>query len=383
MRGITQRVVAVPALAALAMVVLLAACSGPAPTAPVAAPTKAPAAAATSAPAAAAPSSAPAASAPTSAPAASTTKYKPMTARIGHVGEAGSLLELDAQDFAQKVAERSGGAIKIQVFGSSQLGKQTELDQQVQLGALEMGIPSSDMVSIVGEFSIFDLPSIFKDRAQVKAAVEGPMGQTLADLAAKKNMVMLGYWENGFRVMTNNKRPIKTPADLKGLKIRVPPSDVRVKMFKLWGANPGPLDFSEVFSALQTGVFDGQENPYAQITSAKFYEVQKYLSVTNHVYTPTYLVASPKWFNSLDDATKKLLLDTAKEVGDDSRARGAKMDEDGQKLVESKGMQVNTDVDTKAFADMAAPLLTDFQNKYGDSGKKLLDELKQSTQSVP
>ncbi len=364
MRGISQRAVAVPAIAALAMVVLLAACSAPAATAPAAAPTKAPAAA------------------PTSAPAASTTKYKPMTARIGHVGEAGSLMELDAQDFAKKVADRSGGAIKIQVFGSSQLGKQTELDQQVQLGSLEMGIPSSDMVSIVGQYSIFDLPSIFKDRAQVKAAVEGPMGKTLSDLAAKKNMIVLGYWENGFRVMTNNKHPIHTPADLKGLKIRVPPNDVRVKMFKLWGANPGPLSFGELFSALQTGVYDGQENPYAQITSDKLYEVQKYLSVTNHVYTPTYLVASPKWFNGLDDATKKLLLDTAKEVGDDSRARGAKSDEDGAKLVESKGMKVNTDVDTKAFADMAAPLLTDFEKKYGATGKQLLDELKTSTQSV-
>ncbi len=303
-----------------------------------------------------------------------------MTARIGHVGEAGSLMEQDSNDFAKLVGERSGGAIKIQVFGSSQLGKQEEMNQQVQLGALEMDVPSSDMVSVVGEFSIFDMPSIFKDRAQVKKAVEGPLGQDLTALAAKKNMVILGYWENGFRVMTDNKGPIKTPADLKGLKIRVPPSDVRVQMFKLWGANPGPLSFSEVFSALQTGVFDGQENPYAQITSAKFYEVQKYLSVTNHVYTPTYLAASPKWFNSLDDATKKLLTDTAKEVGDNSRARGAKMDEDGRKLVESKGMKVNTDVDTKAFKDAATPLFDSFKKKYGAAGQKLLDELNQATQ---
>ena len=303
-----------------------------------------------------------------------------MTARIGHVGEAGSLMEQDSNDFAKLVGERSGGAIKIQVFGSSQLGKQEEMNQQVQLGALEMDVPSSDMVSVVGEFSIFDMPSIFKDRAQVKKAVEGPLGQDLTALAAKKNMVILGYWENGFRVMTDNKGPIKTPADLKGLKIRVPPSDVRVQMFKLWGANPGPLSFSEVFSALQTGVFDGQENPYAQITSAKFYEVQKYLSVTNHVYTPTYLAASPKWVNSLDDATKKLLTDTAKEVGDNSRARGAKMDEDGRKLVESKGMKVNTDVDTKAFKDAATPLFDSFKKKYGAAGQKLLDELNQATQ---
>lgn len=375
----TRRAFAASVVALLAVAALLVACSSPAAApAPTSAPAKA-APAATSAPAAAAP----AAAAPTKAPAAAAapaTQYKPMTARIGHVGEAGSLMEQDSNDFAKLVGERSGGAIKIQVFGSSQLGKQEEMNQQVQLGALEMDVPSSDMVSVVGEFSIFDMPSIFKDRAQVKKAVEGPLGQDLTALAAKKNMVILGYWENGFRVMTDNKGPIKTPADLKGLKIRVPPSDVRVQMFKLWGANPGPLSFSEVFSALQTGVFDGQENPYAQITSAKFYEVQKYLSVTNHVYTPTYLAASPKWFNSLDDATKKLLTDTAKEVGDNSRARGAKMDEDGRKLVESKGMKVNTDVDTKAFKDAATPLFDSFKKKYGAAGQKLLDELNQATQ---
>jgi tripartite ATP-independent transporter DctP family solute receptor len=367
--------------ALVAVIALVGGCSSTPAAAPTAAPaaaTKAPAAAPTSAPAAAA-TKAPAA-APTTAAAAPSTEYTKTSARIGHTGEVDSLLEQDAQDFAKLVGERSGGAVQIKTYPSSQLGKQQELDQQVQLGSLEMGIPSSDMVSVVGEFSIFDMPSIFKDRAQVKKAVEGPLGQELTALAAKKNMIILGYWENGFRVMTDNKGPIRTPADLKGLKIRVPPNDARVQMFKLWGANPGPLSFSEVFSALQTGVFDGQENPYAQITSAKFYEVQKYLSETNHVYTPTYLVASPKWFNSLNDATKKLLLDTAKEVGDNSRARGAKMDEDGRKLVESKGMKVNTDVDTKAFKDAAQPMFTDFVKKYGAEGQKLLDLLNQATQ---
>ena len=328
-----------------------------------------------------------AAPAPTSAPAApsgktadaSAPKYTPLTGRIGTVGEPGSLMEKDANDFAKRVLEKSGGAIKFNVFPSSQLGKQQEMNQQVQLGALEMSIPSSDMVSVVEEFSIFDLPSIFKDRAQVKAAVEGDLGKSLAELAAKKDMLILGYWENGFRVMTSNKGPIRTPADLKGLKMRVPPNPVRVQMFKLWGANPGPLSFSEVFSALQTGVFDGQENPYAQITSAKFYEVQKYLSETNHVYTPTYLAASPSWFNGLDDATKKLLMDTAREVGDASRERGRQFDEEGRKLVESKGMKVNTDVDTKAFRDGAMQLFDDFEKKFGANGKKLLDQLKKVT----
>jgi TRAP-type transport system periplasmic protein len=324
----------------------------------------------------AAPASQPAAAAP-AAPAAP--QFKTMTGRIGYVGEPGSMMDQDAKEFAKRVAEKSGGAITIQTFGSSQLGKQEEMNQQVQLGALELAIPSSDMVAIVEEYSIFDQPSIFANRDQVKKTVEGPVGQILAELAAQKNMVVMGTWENGFRVMTNNKGPIRTPADLAGLKIRVPPNPVRVEMFQLWGANPGPLAFSEVFSALQTGVFDGQENPYAQITSAKFYEVQKYLSETNHVYTPTYLIGSPSWLNGLDEATRAMLIETAIEVGDISRERGVKMDEEGRELVKEKGVQVNTDVDTAAFRDAALKLITDFEQKYGATGTKLMEELKKTT----
>jgi TRAP-type transport system periplasmic protein len=344
-------------IAAMALVVACSSQPAPAPAAP------------------AAPASQPAASAPK----AEAPKFKAMTARIGYVGEPGSMMDQDAKEFAKRVSEKSGGAITIQTFPSSQLGKQEEMNQQVQLGALEMGIPSSDMVAIVEEFSIYDQPSIFADRDRVKKTVEGPVGTILTELAAKKNLIVMGTWENGFRVMTNNKGPIRTPADLKGLKIRVPPNPVRVKMFELWGANPGPLAFSEVFSALQTGVFDGQENPYAQITSAKFFEVQKYLSETNHVYTPTYLAGSPSWLNSMDDATRNMLIETAKEVGDISRVRGAKMDEEGRELVKSKGVQVNTDVDTKAFFEAAQSLITDFEKKFGASGTKLMEELKKST----
>lgn len=349
-------------IVAMALVVACSSTPAAAPAAPTAAPSK---------PAAAAPKA--------EAPKAEAPKYKQMTARIGYVGEPGSMMDQDAKEFAKRVAEKSGGAITIQTFGSSQLGQQTEMNEQIQLGALEMGIPSSDMVAIVEEFSIFDQPAIFADRDDVKKTVEGPVGEILAELAAKKDMIVMGYWENGFRVMTNNERPIRTPADLKGLKIRVPPNPVRVSMFELWGANPGPLSFSEVFSALQTGVFDGQENPYAQITSAKFYEVQKYLSETNHVYTPTYLAGSPSWLNSMDEATRNMLIETAVEVGDVSRERGIKMDSEGRDLVKKNGMEVNTDVDTKAFQDAAAKLTTDFEQKFGANGTKLLEELKKST----
>ncbi len=264
-----------------------------------------------------APQSSPAASSPAalSSPAAKGLT-KDITFRIGHVGSTTSLLEADAQDYVKRVDQQSGAKAKGRSYPAGQLGKQQEMVEQVQLGALEMVISSSEFVSVVPEFGIFDLPFAFRDRAEVKKAVEGPLGDELTKLAAKKNLVILGFWENGFRQITNNKRAIKTPDDLKGLKIRTPPNPDRVKMFQLWGANAAPLDFNELFSALQTGVFDGQENPLAQITSAKLHEVQKYLSMSGHVYTPTYLVASKTWYDGLEPAAHQPALCALDELGD-------------------------------------------------------------------
>lgn len=290
--------------------------------------------------------------------------------RVGHISANTSLMEADAQDFKKLVEARSNGKIKVDVFCCGQIGKQQEMVEQVQLGTLEMVVSSSEMVSVVPEFGVFDLPFLFKDRTTVQKAVEGKLGQALSKKLEAKGMAGLGYWENGYRVTTNNKRPIRTPDDLKGLKIRVPPNPDRIKMFQSWGANAGPLNFSELFSALQTGVFDGQENPLAQITSAKLYEVQKYLSVTGHVYTPTYLTASKTWFAGLEPAAQKLLTEAAVEVGRNSRERGAKLDDEGLKLVREKGVQVNDDVDKAAFQKLGQSLYDDFEKKYG---KDLVD----------
>jgi tripartite ATP-independent transporter DctP family solute receptor len=213
----------------------------------------------------------------------------------------------------------------------------------------------------VPEFGVFDLPFFFKDRAAVKRAVDGPFGQELARLAEAKGLVILGYWENGFRQITNARRPIRVPDDLRGLKIRTPPNPDRVKMFNDWGANAAPLDFSELFSALQTGVFDGQENPMAQITSAKLYEVQKYLSFSGHVYTPTYLAASKTWIEGLEPGTQRILRELAVHVGDASRERGEKFDDEGERSVRQAGMEVNKDVDKEAFRRTAEALYSDYR----------------------
>lgn len=306
---------------------------------------------------------APTASAAGSA-AASAKLTKDVTFRIGHTSANSSILELDSLDFIKKITDASGGKVTGKSYPAGQLGKQQEMVEQVQVGSLELVVTSSEFVSVVPEFGIFDLPFAFRDRAEIKKAVEGPLGDELRKIAATKGLVILGFWENGFRHITNNKRPIKVPDDLKGLKMRTPPNPDRVKMFNLWGANAAPLDFAELFSALQTGVFDGQENPLQNVTSSKFYEVQKYLSMSGHVYTPTYLVASKNWFEGLEPAAQQMMRDLAVANGDASRERGKKFDDDGIKIVKDKGMQVNEDVDKTAFAKAGQPLYDDYQKKY-------------------
>lgn len=355
----------------------------PTAAAPAASPAAAPAkpAAASPAAASASPAAKPAASPAAGAAAAAVkpaTLSKEVSFRIGHTASATSLLEQDAQAYLKLIGQVGGGKLKGQSFPGSQLGKQQELVEQTQLGALEMVISSSEFVSVVPEFGVFDLPFAFKDRTEVKKAVEGALGKELSALAEKKGLVILGYWENGFRQITNNKRPIRVPDDLKGLKIRTPPNPDRVKMFNGWGANAAPLDFSELFSALQTGVFDGQENPMAQITSAKLYEAQKYLSFSGHVYTPTYLVASKSWFDGLEPEAQRALRDAAVATGDTSRAGGEEFDRKGEEQVKAAGVEVNKDVDKAAFQRTSTALYTDYTTKFGS---KLVDLLKQATGS--
>jgi tripartite ATP-independent transporter DctP family solute receptor len=242
-------------------------------------------------------------------PAAAQTEIK-----LGHVGEPGSLFALSAEEFARAANEKLGDKAKVVVFGSSQLGTDEELMQKLRLGTADMALPSSVMSSVVPEFGLFEMPYLVKDREHMKKIEEAVVWPTLAPAAEEQDYKMLAVWENGFRHITNNKRPIVTPEDLSGIKLRTPSGEWRVKMFQAYGANPTPMSFSEVFTALQTGVVDGQENPLTQIASGKFQEVQDYLSMTGHVYTPAYLLVGLNRWNGLPEDVRQILEETAKET---------------------------------------------------------------------
>jgi tripartite ATP-independent transporter DctP family solute receptor len=292
--------------------------------------------------------------------------------KFGHVGNPGSLFSASADEFAKRANEKLGDKAEVQVFGSSQLGNDRELLQKLKLGQVQFALPSSVMSSISPEFGVFEMPYIIKDRDHMKR-VQAEMGDTFQKAAQSKGYRILAYWENGFRHITNNTRPINKPEDLAGLKLRTPKGEWRVKMFQLYGANPTPMAFSDVFTALQTGVMDGQENPYTQIWSAKFQEVQKYLSITGHVYTPAYVLVSDSEFAKLPEDVQKTLEETAKETQAFVYETAAKMDGELLEKLKAGGIAVN-EADKDAFIKASQPIYDEFGSSV-EGGKELTDKV--------
>jgi len=232
--------------------------------------------------------------------AAAANAQQPVTLRLGHVGFPGSLFDISASKFAKDVNEALKGKVEVRVFHSSQLGSDEAMIKGLRVGAPEMQVPSTIMSTVDQRHGVFEMPYLIVSRAHMKKVTESAeVKKVLVDPLPARGVRVLAFWENGFRHITNNVRPIVRPEDLKGIKLRVPGGVWRVKMFQAYGANPSPMPFAEVYSALQSGVMDAQENPFSQIASAKFQEVQKFLSLTGHVYTPAYLVIS-------EDVWKKL-----------------------------------------------------------------------------
>jgi tripartite ATP-independent transporter DctP family solute receptor len=292
--------------------------------------------------------------------------------KFGHVGEPGSLFAQSAEEFAKRANAKLGAKGKVVVFGSSQLGGDKELLQKLKLGTVDFALPSTVMSSEVDLFGMFEMPYLVKDRTHMGRIEKDVFWPVLAPAADAKGYKILAVWENGFRHITNSRHPIKTPADLKGIKLRVPEGKWRVKMFQAYGANPSPMKFSEVFVALQTGVMDGQENPFTQIHSAKFQEVQKYLSLTGHVYTPAYITAGSRKYSGLPADVRKILEDTAKETQTFVYQAAARDDKDLLDKLKAAGMQVN-DADKNAFIQASKDIYEEF-SKEVPAAKALIDK---------
>src|SRR5438445_777435 len=306
--------------------------------------------------------------------AASNADFKPLQFRLGQSAAVGSLLNQSGNEFVGEVDRATRGAVKGTVYPAGQLASQQELIERLQLGDLEIAVSSSVFVGAMPEFGIFELPYAFENRDEVKRAVDGPLGDELAAQADKHNLVLLGYWENGFRHITNNVRPIRTPVDLRGLRIRTPADPDRVELFQAWGARPSPLDLSLLFNSLKAGVFDGQENPTSQIVSQRLNEVQHFVSLTGHIYSPSYVIASKQWWESLDPRLQTVVLNAVSTTADNSRRRGEEADHDAAAKLAELGMQVNDDVDKSAFQNASAPIYAEYEKRFGSHLLQLLEE---------
>ena len=291
--------------------------------------------------------------------------------KFGHVGAPGSLFAQSAELYAQRVNAKLGSKAKVVVYGSSQLGSDGELLKKLKLGTVDLALPSTVMTSVAPEFGVFEMPYLVQNRGHAARIADAVVRPILGPIADKAGYRILGVWENGYREITNNKKPIVKPADLQGIKLRVPGGVWRVKMFKAYGANPSPMELKEVFVALQTGVMDGQENPLTQIYSQKFQEVQKYLSLTGHVYTPAYITAGASW-SRLPADVQKILADTAKEVEPDILKLAAKLDGELIGKMKASGIQVN-EADKPAFVAASKAVYEEFAKEV-PTGKQLIDK---------
>ena len=282
----------------------------------------------------------------------------------------GSTQHITAEEFTSRANELLGDKAKVVFYGSSQLGKDKDLMQKLKLGTVHLTMPSSIMSSISPEAGLFDMPFLVKDRAHLNRIEHKVFWPMIAPAIEAKGYKVIGFWENGIRHISNNVKPINTPDDLKGVKIRTPKSTWRVKMFTAWGANPTPMSFSEVFVALQTGVIDGQENPYTNIYAAKLNEVQKYLSVTGHVYTPSYLTTGADQWAKLPEDVRQILEKTAVDVQGWMYATGTS---DEMSLREKLGetMEVNV-ADRASFVEASKPIYEEFAKEV-PTGKQMID----------
>ncbi len=279
--------------------------------------------------------------------------------KLGHVAAPDSLVAACAEEFARVANEKLAGRAKVVVFGSSQLGSDEILLQKIKLGTVDFALPSTIMSSIVDAFGLFEMPYLIRDREQMKLIEEQIFWPSLAPLAEEKGLQILAVWENGFRHITNSSRPIVVPEDLSGIKLRTPRGRWRIKLFQSFGANPAPMALSEVFVALQTGVMDGQENPLAQIHSSKFQEVQTYLSLTSHVYTPTYVVVGKNQWRKLPADIRDELEETARETQAFVHATGERMDVELLEKLSAAGLKVN-EADRDAFQKASTAIYQDF-----------------------
>ncbi|MEI8189963.1 MAG: TRAP transporter substrate-binding protein [candidate division NC10 bacterium] len=275
--------------------------------------------------------------------------------------------------FNEIIGQKTNGRLKVEIYHSSQLGNERDLVEGLSMGSVDLAAVSSAPVSsFVPKIAVFDLPYLFTSRDQAYKVMDGPIGQGFFKDLEAKSVIGLAYFENGFRNITNSKRPINAPADMKGIKIRVMESPVPIATFNTIGANATPMAWGEVFTALQQKTIDAQENPMPVIYTQKLFEVQKYLSMTEHFYAPALFLMSKAIYGKLSPEEQKIVREAAKEAATYERQVSKQQAEDFVAKCKEKGMVVN-EVNKKVWQEAMAPVYAKFE---GQLGKELIEAIK-------
>ncbi|MCI0918546.1 TRAP transporter substrate-binding protein [Pseudomonas stutzeri] len=283
---------------------------------------------------------------------------------------------MGAQKFAELVNEKSAGKMKVRLFPGGTLGGDLQTVSALQGGTLDVTVLNSGILAAqVPDFALFDFPFLFENSEQAYTVMDGPVGQELGKRLESKGLVSLGYWDLGFRQVTNNTRPITGPKDLEGLKIRVIQSPIYLETFKALGANPVPMPFPEVYTGLEQRTVDGQENPYTVIEGNKFNEVQKFVSATNHIYNPQSLIIGQKTWDRLNADEQAVIREAAKEAT--QYQRKITQERQGQALDTLKEAMVFNEVDkaaVAAFREKVKPVIEQFSKDIDPQLLKSLNE---------
>jgi TRAP-type transport system periplasmic protein len=279
---------------------------------------------------------------------ASSAAAQEFTFRANTIGAPGGIQEAALLRLKEVAEEKSGGRIAISIATGGALGNQEENIESLQSGTLDIATIETPIVTLEPLLGALALPYMFRDRAHVDAVMNGEIGEEIREMLRAHDVEAIGFYEAGFRHITNNVRPITTPEDLRGVRMRTPGSRQRIEIFTAWGADAAPLPYPELYAALQTGAFDGQENPLVEVKASRFYEVQKYLSLTSHLYQSGYMLMSSDSFGRLPDDLKAVMIEAATEGYHASVAFGEAADAEVVDLARSNGMEVN-EADIAAF----------------------------------
>lgn len=307
---------------------------------------------------------------------------KDRTIKLALANTAESAHGLGAKRFAEIVAQRSGNKLKVRIYPGGTLGGEVAVASSMQGGTIEMSMMGPGLLTGMDkEFGIFDTPFLFNDAKEVDAVLDGPVGTRLLERLPEKGLIGLSYWDHGFRVLTNSRRPVARMEDIQGLKIRVQQIPVFIEAFAALGANPVPLPFPELYTALETKTVDGQENPFVSIEVTKFYEVQKYASNTRHAYSPLLVLASKRFWDQLSADERKILADAAEETKPYERETSRALDRKAMEELKSKGMTI-TDISPEERARMRDRLLPVIEKHQKTVSDALVREVQAEIQKV-